>query len=368
MRTRSSHPISQSRVELRQGANPLPASRPGRHLAVEVGRPRWLDLFSVHTASGRISPSNPNPGKPVQHHRLAILKQLLPFSGSDTRVFVARSDGRSVGFVVFKVVGPDQRWVMDNISANLGVYAADPVVEELLHYGVVAAGLEGTKRLYSHVPTASALLPSIRRCGFAPYTTESILASPMMPAPSAATRGRRQLSSDVWSIHQLYIASVPRQVQYAEALTSHNWDLRRPGTSGTTCNGWLIEDGYQAVGYIRAESSHHAHVLEFVMHPDHRHRFPELIGSVAKDLQGRLARPAYVFVRAYQREYLSYLHEIGFSFQMEQELHVKYTTAPVRSPAGASVAFTTEVKDPVGKRVPTFLIENPSDPSSEASG
>jgi hypothetical protein len=269
---------------------------------------------------------------------------------------------------VFRVVGPDQRWIVDNISANLGVYAADPVLEELLHHGVVAAGLEGTKRLYAHVPSASPMLPSIRRCGFAPYTTESILASRIMPFPAGPTGGRRQLSSDVWSIHQLYIAAVPRQVQYAEALTSHNWDLKRVGMSGTTCNGWLVEDGYQAVGYMRVESSHSAHVLEFVVHPDHRHRFPDLIGAVAKDLQGRLARPTYLAVRGYQREYLPYLDEIGFTFQVEQELHVKYTTAPVRSPAGASVAFGNEVKDPVGKRVPTFLIDNPSDPSSEASG
>lgn len=345
--------------------NSVPASL---HLAVEVSRARWFDLLNPRANVARIPPGNPNPGKPVEHHVLAILKQLLPFSGSDTRIFIARSDGRSVGFVVFKVVGPDQRWIMDNISANLGVYAADPVVEELLHHSVIAAGLEGTKRLYSHVPTASPLLPSIRRCGFAPYTTESILASQLVPLSTAPTGGRRQQSSDVWSIHQLYIASVPRQVQYAEALTSHNWDLKRQGMSGTTCNGWLVEDGYQAVGYMRVESSHGAHVLEFLMHPDHRDRFPELIGSVAKDLQGRLARPTYILVRNYQREYLNSLHEMGFAFQMEQELHVKYTTAPVRSPVGASVAFASEVKDPVGKRIPTFLIENPSDPSSEASG
>ncbi|CAA9558600.1 MAG: hypothetical protein AVDCRST_MAG87-1391 [uncultured Thermomicrobiales bacterium] len=188
-----------------------------------------------------------------------------------------------------------------------------------------------------------------------------------MPVPTGPTQGRRQLSADVWSIHQLYLASVPRQVQYAEALTSHHWDIERQGWSGTTRNGWLVEDGYQAVGYAKVASSPRAHTLEFMMHPDHRKRFPDLMGTVARDLQGRLARPARVIVRNYQQEYLTYLQDIGFVVQLEQELHVKYTTAPVRAPANVSVTFASDLKEPVGKRVPTFLVENASDSSSEAS-
>lgn len=367
MRTRFSHPISQSSIELRQGAQQVPATL---HLAVEVSRGRWGDVFSLRPGPSGIPPGNPLPGSSFEHPLLTIVKQLLPFTGSERRVFVARSGRRPVGFVVFRVVGPDQRWVVENISANLGVYEAGPVLEQLLNHGVIAAGLEGTKRLYSHVPTASPMLPSIRRCGFAPYTTELIFASATAPVPAGPTGGRRQVSSDVWSIHQLYIASVPRQVQYAEALTSHTWDLKRQGMGGSTRTGWLVDDGYQAVGYMRVESCHSAHVLEFVMHPDHRHRFPELIGTVAKDLQGRLARPTYVIVRTYQREFLPHLEELGFTFQMEQELHVKYTTALVRAPAGVSVSFGSDVKEPAAKRVPTFLLEvdNPSDSSSEVSG
>lgn len=366
MRIRLGHPNSQVQVELRQGSQPVVGML---QLAVEVRRAHWFDLLDFSLHRGRVPPGTPTPGKPVEPYTLAMLRELLPFTGSDRRVFVARSGGRVVGAVSFKVVRPDQRWVVDNISANLGVYAANPVLEELLHHGVVAAGLEGTKRLYLHVPTASPMLPSIRRAGFAPYTTESILASPVVPGPTGAYRGRRQVSSDVWSIHQLYIASVPRQVQYAEARTSHHWDIQRQGMSGTTCHGWLIEDGHQAVGYMKVESTYRAHVLEFVMHPDHRHRFPDLVATVGEDLQSRLARPAYVIVRNYQREYQHYLHEIGFTYQMEQELHVKYTTVPVRAPVGASAVFSTDLKEPVGKRVPTFLIdiEHPSDPSSEAS-
>jgi len=351
-------------VELRHGAGTASAAM---RLAVQVGRARWSDLSGLRAHVSHLPSGNSDSGGPAEHHLIAILKDLLPFIGYDQRVFIARSGGRPVGFIIFTVVWPDQRWVVSDISANLGVYAADPVLEELLHHGVVAAGLEGIKRLYSHVPTSSPILASIRRCGFAPYTTESILGAPMMPVPTGPTRGRRQLSNDVWSIHQLYLASVPRQVQYAEALTSHHWDIERQGWSGTTHNGWLVEDGYQAVGYVTVASNHRAHTVEFMMHPDHRKRFPDLIGTVAKDLQGRLARPAYVIVRNYQHEFLTYLYEIGFTVQLEQELHVKYTTAPVRSPANVSVAFASELKEPVGKRVPTFLVDNPSDPSSEVS-
>ena len=337
------------------------------HLAVQVGRARWSDLLDLRTFTSHLPGGEAGPGGPPEHHLAAILKDLLPFTGNDQRVFIARSGGHPVGYIVFTVKGPDQRWVVSNISANLGVYAAAPVLEELLLHGVVAAGLEGTKRLYLHVPTSSPMRAPIRRAGFAPYGAEFILGAHMMPVPIGPTRGRRQLSNDVWAIHQLYLASVPRQVQYAEALTSHHWDIERQGWSGTTHNGWIVEDGYQTVGYMKVASSHRTHVLEFVMHPEHRQRFPDLIGTVAQDLQGRLARPTYVIVRNYQHEYLTYLHEIGFAFQMEQELHVKYTTAPVRSPAHVSVTFTSELKEPIGKRVPTFLVDHPPDPSSEAS-
>ena len=337
------------------------------HLAVRVGPARWSDLSGLRDHTSQFPPDDFDPDRSSQHHLLAILKELLPFAGNDQRVFIARSGGRPVGFIVFSVTGPDQRWVISDISASLGVYASDPVLEELLHHGVVAAGLEGTKRLYSRVPTSSPILASFRRCGFAPYTTETILGAQTMPVPTGPTRGRRQLANDVWSIHQLYLASVPRQVQYAEALTSHHWDIERQGWSGITRNGWLVEDGYRTVGYVKVASSHRAHTLEFMMHPDHRKRFPDLIGTVAKDLQSRLARPARVIVRNYQHEYLHYLREIGFAVQLEQELHVKYTTAPVRAPANVSVTFASELKEPVGKRVPTFLVDGPSDPSSEAS-
>jgi len=364
LRTRFAHPVRQTHVELRSGGG---TAATAMHLAVRVGQARWSDLSGLRGHISHLPPDDFDPLSSNRHHVVAILKDLLPFAGYGQRIFVARSGGRPVGFIVFTVLGPDQRWVVSDIGASLGVYAAEPVLEELVHHGVVAAGLEGTKRLYSRVPTSSPILASFRRCGFAPYTTETILGAPMMPVPTGPTRGRRQLSNDVWSIHQLYLASVPRQVQYAEALTSHHWDIERQGWSGTTRNGWLVEDGYQAVGYVKAASNHRAHTLEFMMHPDHRKRFPDLIGTVAKDLESRLARPARVIVRNYQQEYVSYLREIGFAVQLEQELQVKYTTAPVRAPANVSVTFASDLKEPVGKRVPTFLVDGPSDPSSEAS-
>ena len=64
---------------------------------------------------------------------------------------------------------------------------------------------------------------------------------------------REQESSDTWAIHQLYNASVPRDVLYAEALTSHAWDIansRRPGVATDhglahrgRCRGWALMCG-----------------------------------------------------------------------------------------------------------------------------
>jgi hypothetical protein len=167
----------------------------------------------------------------------------------------------------------------------------------------------------------------------------------------------------VWSIHHLYMATAPQPVQFAEALTSHHWEIRPRLSAAVVKSGWIVESGHQVAAYMRAVSRPEFHVLDFSIQPDHGDLMPELVDSALATLATMSPRPVHILVRGYQQEFVRPLAERGFSLQMEQELLIKYTTAQARVPHAAVVTFPQEVKDPVGKRVPTFLNGSTGDPA-----
>jgi hypothetical protein len=329
---------------------------------------RWTDAFAISSIRQRYLLNQPNTHWRGSAPTRLSLRRLLPFPSSSARCFVAVADRRLVGYAIFDVIGADQRWIMEGIGANLGIYEAEPVLDEMLRAAVVAAGLEGTKRLYARVPAGSEILTAVRRAGFSPYATEAVLGASLVPVTQAYANVRRQTPGDVWSIHQLYMATVPKQVQYAEALTSHHWDLRSPASASARSLGWLVEDGYQAVAYLRAEIAPGQHVLECLVHPEHRDVFPRLIATACAELGEMTARRMLMVIRGYQSELLDDVLGLGLTLRLEQDVHVKYTTVPARAVVPASVSLGVDVKEPVGKRVPTFLHGQPSDPTSERAG
>ena len=207
----------------------------------------------------------------------------------------------------------------------------------------------------------------LRANGFSSYADETVFGAPSVPLQRAVTRVRRQHRSDVWAIHQLYMATVPQPVQYAEALTSHRWDINPRFSPSSVQAGWVIEEGYQIVAYLRAESRPDRHILEFVIDPRRGELVPPLLAGALADLAQMPPRQVSIATRGYQQEYSQPLLDRGFSVQLEQQLHVKYTTAMARSPVATVVNFPQEVKESSGKRVPTFLKGSPKDPVAESS-
>jgi hypothetical protein len=249
------------------------------------------------------------------------------------------------------------------------VYEAEPIWEELLHYSIVAAGLEGVKRLYARLPAGSGITAAARRTGFAPYATEHILTATGIPVTAQSPRVRRQEASDVWAIHQLYMAVVPRQVQYGEALTSHHWDCAPASRfAAERTSGWLIEDGSQLGGYVRVQTDIDRHVIELMIDPERREDAAELLQTVCTDLHAMPRRNIYAVVRAYQIEILPALVSLGFVNHMEQDVHVKYTTVPAQAPIMSGIPVTPEIAEQVGKRVPTFLHGTQSEPTTGPAG
>ncbi len=277
------------------------------------------------------------------------------------RLYVATRAGRVVGFAQFRPLQPDGRWLLVATGAVSGRVDVEHVAEGLVQYGVIAAGRRGVKRLYARASAGSPISAALRTVGFTPFASEavfvanqpSVLAVHVQAQPDL----RRQEQSDTWAIHQLYNAAVPRQVQYAEAFTSHRWDVRaqRGRMSAVSVMGWLVEEGHHVVGYVRVASRRSTHVLEFVYLPERVDVLPTLIDGVLARLRPQPIHRVYAAVRGYQSEAATMLTQRGFTPVFEQGLHVKYTTANVRAPSFEVVRFHVDVRDKLPKRVPTFL-------------
>jgi hypothetical protein len=178
---------------------------------------------------------------------------------------------------------------------------------------------------------------------------------------------REQEPSDTWAIHQLYNASVPRDVLYAEALTSHVWDIansRRPGTPHTT--GWLVEDFSGTGAYVRVTSVGGAHGVEVTFPPNAMKRGAALLDEVLRRLrlERRISR-VYVAIRGYQQEIEPSLARLGFSPGLTQELLVRYTAVQVRAVTSEVSLQHVELGDRVPSQVPSILTATPNGGRSE---
>jgi hypothetical protein len=327
-----------------------------RRLPLDVRQVRLSDLPALRRLDTLFRFNQPDAQLQPYSPLRSGLSAGLPGGRGRRSAFVACLGERLVGFAEFRAVYPDQRWLLLALGGAAGVYGADPVWEALLAHGVRSAGLQGSKRLYARLPQGSPVGPAARRVGWVPYASETIFSAYDVVAPAPRVPLRSQRPADTWAIHQLYNAAVPRPVQDAEAFTSHRWDVR-PGADGrgTRIAGWLLEEGHQLLGYARVTSRGETHLLEAVHHPERRDVLPELIGGALASLPGRPARRVYCPVRTYQAEVASRLEERGFVPILEQDLHVRYTTVNVRSPALDTVPFHVEVRDKLPQRVPTFL-------------
>lgn len=349
--------------EAQTQAPPSRAARNGPSVEVEVRRARLSDVVTLPKFSSRYELNFPEtPQLEIQPAR-SVLKGVVPFTRDDHPTFVASTadEHRLLGAAHFHAVGPDQRWMATCIRTNSGVYEDDPIVMGLLHHAIQDAGLHGVKRLYAKADIESPVRSPLRAMGFSPYMTETILAAPHVPVLSSGGSVRTLEQADVWAIHQLYIHTTPRDVQYAEAFTSHNWDV---GTihrdRGHECRAWCIVRDFVAVAYARAITHRDAHVVDFMMAQEWRSLVPDLLAEVFRQLSSVSTRRVYVSVRGYQREVIPLLEHYGFGVQVQQELSVRYTTASVRSSVISVESYAHEHADERStKRVPSFFRRRP---------
>lgn len=292
------------------------------------------------------------------------VRTVFPGRRSRPHLFVASTEDRIVGFVEFQATLPDRRWHAIALGTATGVYDAGPVEDVLLRHAVTAAGLRGVKRLFARAASGTELVNSFCRVGFAPYATETIFVAEHVEHRGQAVPVRRQEQTDTWAIHQLYNATAPRQVQYAEALTSHRWDLTATNelAPGSRCTGWLVDEGHAVAAYGRITSGRKAQTFELLYLPDRTEMLGGLIDTLLHQIRAAGTKgPIYCVLRGYQAEAVKELESRGFEPIMEQDLLVKYTTATARAPQAEPLALHAEVIERLPKRVPSFLHQKPRD-------
>lgn len=341
---------------------PAPVSRTTalRPLPLTVGAAELRDLPDLLRLPGIELLNQPEsllvPFSPFR----AALRARIRWPRSRRRVLVARTSDRVVGFAMFQPQRPDQRWRLDAIGAAVGVFDAIPVLDELIRYGITLAGVNGVKRLYARVPQGAFCAVGLRETGFWPYATETVLVASGLGRARMPTTVRRQLPSDTWAVQQLYSASVPRQVEYAEALTSHHWDVAESQSSGGV-HGLVIEEGHHIVAMARIVSRTSGHGVQVIVLPERTELIDSLLDGVAAWLFERRSPRVYAAVRGYQQEVQTKLVTRGMIPLHEQDLLIKYTTANIRLPVFEVVPAFAEVREGVPQRVPTFLQTQPHD-------
>jgi hypothetical protein len=192
--------------------------------------------------------------------------------------------------------------------------------------------------------------------------TEEIFAidsSPTMPQEQVTMRDQEQ--TDTWAVHQLYHAAVPSQVQFAEAWTSHQWEVDKPKHQRQWWRSFVLEDGRQIVAYAMVRVGARVASIELMYLPDCRRQLGSFCRGVvnAAMAQGGANR-VFISARAYQAELMSLLEDAGFTSVRRQDLLIKYTTAKVvAKPAENIILAPSDVRERAPKRVPTFLNRRP---------
>jgi hypothetical protein len=342
-------------------ADPAPRSQDvapeNRRFPLDIRLARFTDLPALGSIERVYPLLQPQLSLSGYNASSALLSTRLP-RNSDKPIFtVAESNGRVIAFADFKPSMHDRRWLLRALGASTGVYDPSPVWEEILVAAIRRAGMRGVKRLYAQATGGTNAHVALCGAGFCPYATETIFVADSPRTLGADASMREQESSDTWAIHQLYNASVPRDVLYAEALTSHAWDIensRRPGSPQTS--GWLIDDATGLAAYVRVTSDGGVHGLDVTFPPGSVKRASALLDGVLRRqrLEKRITR-VYVAVRGYQQEIEPALARLGFTPGLTQELLVRYTAVPIRSVTVEASPQLVDLGDRVPSQAPSIL-------------
>jgi hypothetical protein len=339
----------------RRAGEPLPQTGAGLDLA--TGRPNLVDLRAVCTVT-RIPLDLTRPDRTTPWLAGRVLAEQVGAIRGDWRMRVARRSRELASVASFHVADPDRRWRIESLGAR------DPedgaAIDAVLRRAVIDAGAEGARRVFVNVPGDVTIDTALRRSGFVPFVNESVFM--LLDGNEASTGGpssmvRRVHPADVWGIHQLYLEVVPRQVQYAEAVTSRSWERSRPLRPGARrSSGWVIEDRGRIRGYVRVSTEEDPRVvrLDMLIDPTARALADDLLAASVSEARNLHGTPCVIAVPGYSQELSHPVRNAGFFHVGDQTAWVCYTTVPARSYIVAVDLGVPVSAEAQGSRVPGF--------------
>ena len=299
------------------------------------------------------------------------------------RTYVARCANSPCAFVQVRDRATPRQWHI----LHLGAVERGPAGSAggrvdlwtaLLDYVTVAAGRRGIHRLYARLPgsaASSGAAEAFRAAGYSRYGEEALyLLRGWRGDPAGdgdggtrdataglveATPPRPQAPGDTWAVHRLYTLTAPKPAQYAEAYTSHRWELAGQGwlrpRGGLREWGFLVERGHELAVYCRVGRQGNRSRLEFLFDPDDRDLLAPTLDAVLAWLAPGPHEQVYCAVQEFQQELGAALEARGFEPLGVQELLVRYTTVAVRAPAPHARPVLEKVRGGVPAHVSSWL-------------
>ncbi len=286
-----------------------------------------------------------------------------PFRGTRIRTYVAVAKQLPVAFMQVRdrATDPRNKWDLIYLGAGRSAAAATPerrveLWAALLDYITAAAGRRGVQRLYAKVAGADAVAEAFHIAGYTRYGEETIhLLDGPPPGETEESEEfyiRPQVAGDTWALHQLYTLTAPKVVQYAEAYTSHRWELPRRSAVAARGDlrewGFVVERGHEIAIYCRIARQGSKSRLEFVYEPTARELLPQALNAILRWLDPGSGEQIYCATREFQAELSSILREHHFAAKEVQDVLVRYTVVSARAPALAPVGRLTRERRLVG--------------------
>lgn len=300
-----------------------------------------------------------HPESDVDQPRLMqlVTRKLFAGENSSRPLFVAQYAGNRelAGALQCQQQGADDRWYLQYLATAESLESDSGTPIALLEHAIAEAGWCGSRRIMARSAVDSALAGTLRSTGFSAFCHEYVYSAHAAPAGELRRMVRIQEASDVWGIHQLYLQTTPRDVQNAEALTSHEWDV---DLEGRTRRGWFIATEGAPSAYVRVRTSRRHHRLDAMFVSGARSQLKTLFNAVFAALAAETPRPIFIAMRGYQQELESVIEELGFQLDADQLMMVRYTTVsvPARTTEGFELLPARE-SDP--RRVPSFYVREP---------
>lgn len=216
------------------------------------------------------------------------------------------------------------------------VAAADgeAVALDLFDQLTAGAARAGAHKLFLRLDAGSELIPSARKAGFVPYTTEYLLrrsggAGSEAELPDGLTLRPRE-RADEYALFQLYNRVAPPEVRMVEGADLAEWRAaveRRAGGRGAA--DVVGERGGRIVAWLRTGRGDDSARFDLMVAPDEWPAVDALIAWGLRDLGQE--RPVYAAVPAYAQPVAERMLAAGFVQAGEHALLAKRLTQLVRA-------------------------------------